>query len=75
MAVYSLSCSEITEELVAAKKRGVALRIISDVAERLSVGSDVQALLKNGISVKANKENGGLMHHKVLISLVPYIFV
>ncbi|WP_407310876.1 phospholipase D family protein [Desulfosporosinus sp. SB140] len=68
IAIYSLTKKDIVDAIIAAKKRGVSVRIITDRIEaRTKAQSSELALLKNaGITIKENSHSG-LMHMKVSI--------
>lgn len=69
IAIYSLTKNDIVNSIIAAKKRNVAVRIITDEKESESnTESRELALLKNAsIPIKVNTHTG-LMHLKVTIA-------
>ncbi|WP_407312473.1 phospholipase D family protein [Desulfosporosinus sp. SB140] len=68
IAIYSLTKKDIVESIIAAKKRGVNVRIITDHIEAKSKTQAAELiLLKNaGIPIKENT-HPGLMHLKISI--------
>jgi phosphatidylserine/phosphatidylglycerophosphate/cardiolipin synthase-like enzyme len=68
IAIYSLTKKDIVDAIIAAKKRGVSVRIITDRIEAKSKAQETQLqLLKSvGIPIKENSHSG-LMHMKVSI--------
>jgi phosphatidylserine/phosphatidylglycerophosphate/cardiolipin synthase-like enzyme len=69
IAIYSMTKPDMVNAIAAAKKRGAAVRIITD---RQEAGSKAQKkelaiLKKDGISIKVNSHKG-LMHLKVTIA-------
>ncbi|MDR3600540.1 MAG: phospholipase D family protein [Desulfosporosinus sp.] len=68
IAIYSLTKKDIVESIIAAKKRGVAVRVITDRIEAKSKSEKAQLQLLEGTSIPI-KENthSGLMHMKVSI--------
>lgn len=68
IAIYSLTKKDIVESIIAAKKRSVNVRIITDRTEaKTKVQASELLLLKNaGIPIKENT-HPGLMHMKVSI--------
>ena len=61
--VYTITCREISEELVAAHRRGVQVRVVTEDEKMDDKGSKTMNLRSQGISVR--KDGRGLMHHKV----------
>jgi phosphatidylserine/phosphatidylglycerophosphate/cardiolipin synthase-like enzyme len=68
IAIYSLTKYDIVDAIVAAKKRGVKVRIITDKTEakNKSEAKELAYLKKFGIPIKENKHSG-LMHLKMSI--------
>ena len=68
MAIYSFSDQDIANVLIADKKRGITVRVISDKTEVKSKYQKtlLATLKKSGIPVKINTHSG-LMHLKVTI--------
>jgi hypothetical protein len=68
IAIYSFTADEIREALVAAKDRGVAIRIIADSSQANGTGSEIGTLESLGFDVKRmSGESGGIMHNKYMI--------
>lgn len=67
-AIYSITDKRISDALIAAKERGVAVRVISDKDQSKSKyqKSLLDSLKKAGIPVKLNSHSG-IMHLKVTI--------
>lgn len=64
IAAFDLNTDAITNALIAAKKRGVTVRVVTD--EDNNKRSSVNRLRRNGISVVEDKRSG-LMHNKFII--------
>ncbi|KAK3271956.1 hypothetical protein CYMTET_19723 [Cymbomonas tetramitiformis] len=67
VCVFTITCNEIADEISAAHKRGVRVRIITDDAQRAAQGSDVDRLKAEGIAVRDDGVISGYMHHKFAI--------
>lgn len=69
IAIYSLTKNDIVDAILAAQKRGVKVRIITDQqeAQNKSQAGDLQRLRAAGIPIKENTHSG-LMHLKVTIA-------
>lgn len=81
IAVFNITCNELAAEVMAARKRGVACRVLSDAEQMQSSGSDVAEMARAGCSVRvdlvpnpvhAGAGAGGarkasLMHHKFCV--------
>lgn len=69
VAIYSLTFKNIANAIVQAKKRGVAVRIITDTqeAKNAAQAAELKTLKASGIPIKENKHKG-LMHLKVTIA-------
>jgi hypothetical protein len=66
--MYTFTRTEIANALIAAKKRGVTIRLLADRSEAASSGSVVPHVEAAGIPVKlAIGSGGGIMHDKVAI--------
>ncbi len=63
ICVFTLSDDRITAEILAAHRRGVALRLITDNDKEFDAGSDVDALRRAGIAVVVDRTEAH-MHHK-----------
>ncbi|MDR3543111.1 MAG: phospholipase D family protein [Desulfosporosinus sp.] len=68
IAIYSLTKKDIVDAIIAAKKRGANVRIITDRIEAKSKSEEAQLKLLKGVNIPI-KENShsGLMHMKVSI--------
>lgn len=68
VAIYSFTRDEIADALIAAKNRGVVIRIIADTSQSAGLGSDIARLQAAGIPLKrTDGGGGGIMHNKVAI--------
>lgn len=69
VAIYSFTDTKIAQALIAAKNRGVSVRVMSDEKSSLEVSQNavLLSLKKAGIPVKVNSHSG-LMHLKVTIA-------
>jgi phosphatidylserine/phosphatidylglycerophosphate/cardiolipin synthase-like enzyme len=66
--MYTFTRTEIANALIAAKNRGVAVRLLADSSEAATPGSVLPRLDAAGISVKRTVgSGGGIMHDKVAI--------
>ncbi|RJG51478.1 phospholipase D-like domain-containing protein [Motilimonas pumila] len=63
VCVFTISCNEISAALLAAHKRGIKVRIITDNDKRNDKGSDVYHLAEAGIPVTVDRTDYH-MHHK-----------
>lgn len=66
VAVYSITNDKIVESLIAAHRRGVNIRIISDKLQSAGRGSLIGRLTDDGIPVLLNKKHK-IMHNKFAI--------
>ncbi|MGL4343901.1 MAG: phospholipase D-like domain-containing protein [Cellulosilyticaceae bacterium] len=68
IAIYSLTKNEIVDAIIAAKHRGVIVRIICDQDQAASryEAKDIENLKNNNIPIKVNAHSG-LMHLKISI--------
>jgi phosphatidylserine/phosphatidylglycerophosphate/cardiolipin synthase-like enzyme len=64
--VFTITDDRITEEIVDALKRGVAIRIITDNDKAEDIGSDTLRLRNLGIPVRTDRTSNH-MHHKFAI--------
>jgi hypothetical protein len=66
--IYTFTRTEIMNALIAARARGVAIRILADNSEAAAPGSVIPRLLAAGIPVKrTDGGGGGIMHNKVAV--------
>lgn len=63
ICVFTISENVISEEIIAAKKRGVSVTIITDNDKINDKGSDIRWLATEGIRIKID-EASSHMHHK-----------
>lgn len=66
LCVFTLSDDRIAREVLAAHRRGVAVRLLTDNSKEFDVGSDVAALRAGGIPVVVDRTDAH-MHHKFAI--------
>ncbi len=66
ICVFTISDDRITDAILAAKKRNIAIRILTDNDKLLDAGSDIQQLSRAGIPVKIDNTPNH-MHHKFMI--------
>jgi PLD-like domain len=68
IAIYEFTRTEIANALIAARNRGVAIRLLADSSEAAASGSAIPHLEAAGIPVKRTiGSGGGIMHDKVAI--------
>merc|ERR1719375_2622169 len=67
VCVFTITCTEIANELVAAKKRGVNVRVITDDAKMDDQGSKAFNLKAQGINVRHDHNIMSHMHHKFAV--------
>jgi len=68
VCVFTITCNKIADALVAAGKRGVRVRIITDGEQGASNGSDVARLAASaGIKLRRDKDPSSHMHHKFAV--------
>jgi len=66
VCVFTITHDRISRSLHAAHQRGIKLRIISDDAKALDMGSDLPALAESGVPVAVD-DSPAHMHHKFAI--------
>lgn len=66
VAVFSITCDELADALLAAHSRGVRVRIISDNDQMATRGSDVERLKAAGVPVKVDNSPAH-MHNKFAV--------
>lgn len=66
ICVFTISDDAISREIVAAKRRGVAVEIITDNDKTEDLGSDIRALRNAGIAVYVDTTPNH-MHHKFAV--------
>ena len=66
ICVFTLSDDRITEEVLAAHRRGVSIRILTDNDKEFDDGSDISRLRNAGLRVAVDRTSAH-MHHKFAI--------
>lgn len=66
ICVFTISENVITNEIIAAKKRGVSVTIITDNDKLNDKGSDIRWLADEGVRIRID-ESSSHMHHKFCI--------
>ncbi len=66
VCVFTITDDRIREAMLDAKRRGVAIRVISDNDKSMDEGSDVEPLRRAGIEVRVD-ETEAHMHHKFAV--------
>ncbi|MCX5681089.1 MAG: phospholipase D-like domain-containing protein [Candidatus Omnitrophica bacterium] len=66
IAMYYLTSPEVAQEIVNAKKRGVAVRIFLDKSQRGQKSSQLEYFTSEGVAVRIY-EKSGLMHNKFAV--------
>ncbi|KAI8466110.1 MAG: MT associated signaling protein phospholipase D [Monoraphidium minutum] len=66
VCVFSITCDELAEALLAAHGRGVRVRVISDNDQTATKGSDVDRLRASGLPVRTDRA-ASHMHHKFAV--------
>lgn len=67
VCVFTLTDDRISDALLSAARRSVAVRVITDDAKAGDLGSDVSALVRAGIPVRTDRAESH-MHHKFAIA-------
>lgn len=67
VCVFTISDDTISSKLLAAHKRGVAIKVITDNDKSMDEGSDIYELSRAGIAVKMDNTSNH-MHHKFMIA-------
>lgn len=66
ISVFTISDDRLSDAIIAAHKRGIQVRLITDNDKALDQGSDIARLIDHGIDVRTdNTENH--MHHKFAV--------
>jgi phosphatidylserine/phosphatidylglycerophosphate/cardiolipin synthase-like enzyme len=63
ICVFTISDNEITNEIIAAHKRNISIKIITDNDKSFDLGSDIELLSKRGLKIKIDRSDSH-MHHK-----------
>ena len=66
VCVFTISDDIITESLIAAHSKGVALRLITDNEKSFDKGSDINQLAREGIALRMDTRPNH-MHHKFML--------
>lgn len=66
VCVFTISDDVITESLVAAHRRGVSIRLITDNEKSFDKGSDINQLAREGIKIRMDTSPNH-MHHKFMV--------
>lgn len=66
ICVFTLSDDRITEEVLAAHRRAVQVRLITDNDKKFDAGSDIDTLRRAGIAVAVDRTSAH-MHHKFAV--------
>jgi len=68
LAIFDFTSGELAGALLAAKERGVTIRIVADARQAQGKHSEIPFLLEKGVKVRLARGNGrGIMHHKFAI--------
>jgi mitochondrial cardiolipin hydrolase len=67
ICVFTISDDTITKSLLAAHKRRIQIRLITDNDKSLDLGSDIDQLARAGIAVKMDVTTNH-MHHKFMLA-------
>lgn len=68
LAIFDFTSGELAGALLAAKERGVAIRIVADARHAQGKHSEIPFLLEKGVKIRLARGNGrGIMHHKFAI--------
>jgi len=67
VAVFSLTSDKLTDLLLVQHRRGVRIRVITDVHQAGVTGADAKKLRDAGISVRMNKSHSKPVHHKFCV--------
>ena len=66
LCVFTISDDEITKAILAAHRKGVCTRVLTDNDKSFDAGSDIQQLADEGIEVRVDQTENH-MHHKFMI--------
>ncbi len=66
ICVFTISDDLITEAILQAHHRGVAIKLITDNDKALDLGSDIEQLFKAGVPIKMDEDRNH-MHHKFMV--------
>ena len=71
-ALYDLDAAPVADALIAAHKRGVKVRVVTETDNM--EGSEIGRLQAIGIPVSDDKDAGSLMHHKFIVIDERYVW-
>ena len=67
LSIFSFTNDDLANEIIAAHKRGVTVRIITDDEAMKGKGADAQRCSDAGIPVRTDNEERFHMHNKFMI--------
>ncbi|MDO8625101.1 MAG: phospholipase D-like domain-containing protein [Candidatus Diapherotrites archaeon] len=67
IAIYSFTDADIADALIAAKDRGVRVRVVFDSGQAKSQYSEDETLEQKGIAIKRLDNNRGILHDKFAV--------
>ena len=68
LAIFDFTSGELAGALLAARERGVAIRVVADARQAQGKHSEIPLLLERGVKVRLARGNArGIMHHKFAI--------
>ena len=70
ICVFTVSDDRISSEILAAHRRGVAVRLITDNDKEMDAGSDIGRLRDAGVSVAVDRTSAHMHHKFVLVDRV-----
>ena len=73
LCIFSFSNDDLANEIIAAHKRGVKVRIITDDEAMKNKGADAQRCSDEGIDVRTDSEQQYHMHNKYMIVDSAYV--
>jgi mitochondrial cardiolipin hydrolase len=63
ISVFTISDNRLSDAIISAHKRGIAVRVITDDEKMADAGSDIDLLQRAGVAVRTDKSSAH-MHHK-----------
>eukprot|EP00899_Mesostigma_viride_P012869 jgi/Mesvir1/21583/Mv04022-RA.1 len=66
ICVFTITCDEISDTVIAAHKRNVQVRVITDDAQSSTKGSDIQRMIQSGVPVRFDNTPAH-MHNKFAV--------
>ena len=67
LAIFSFTNNDLADALLAAKERGVTVRIITDDEAMKGKGADTQRMADEGIECRTDSEEQYHMHNKFMV--------